>query len=85
MTSYSYGPVLDLADSCKTGAANNIINGLALGYKSTVIPVMVLTFIIFISFYLLEMYGIAIAALGFQNLLISLKFNYPKIYIYINF
>ncbi len=32
MTSYTYSPVLELADSCKSGAATNIIYGLALGY-----------------------------------------------------
>ncbi|KAL2338436.1 hypothetical protein Fmac_012882 [Flemingia macrophylla] len=42
-------PVQDVADSCRTGAATNVIFGLALGYK---------------SFHLCCMYGIAVAALG---------------------
>ncbi len=34
-TSDQYQPVRDIAKSCETGAATNIIFGLALGYKST--------------------------------------------------
>merc|ERR1719221_2177921 len=40
-TSHSYKPVRELADSCKTGAATNMIYGIALGYKSAIIPVLV--------------------------------------------
>ncbi|KAI4988859.1 hypothetical protein ZWY2020_036176 [Hordeum vulgare] len=32
-------PVQDVADSCRTGAATNVIFGLALGYKSVIIPI----------------------------------------------
>lgn len=50
MTSSTYRPVQDLTESCKTGAATNIISGLALGYKSTIIPVFVLAAIIYVCF-----------------------------------
>ncbi|KAF9626640.1 hypothetical protein IFM89_037621 [Coptis chinensis] len=36
-TSNAYSPVLDVADSCRTGAATNVILGLALGYKAVII------------------------------------------------
>ncbi|KAL0337510.1 UNVERIFIED_CONTAM: Pyrophosphate-energized vacuolar membrane proton pump [Sesamum calycinum] len=36
-TSNAYSPVQDVADSCRTGAATNVIFGLALGYKSVII------------------------------------------------
>ena len=39
--SYSYRPVRDVAESCRTGAATNIIYGLALGMQSTIVPVLV--------------------------------------------
>lgn len=68
-TSHSYTPVRDVAESCKTGAATNIIYGLALGYKSTIIPVIALAIVIFISFSLADMYGIAVAALGILSTL----------------
>eukprot|EP00438_Fugacium_kawagutii_P002064 Skav212345 [mRNA] locus=scaffold1488:274051:279286:+ [translate_table: standard] len=44
--------------------AVNIIQGLALGYKSCIIPVFVLSSAIFVSFQLCDLYGIALAALG---------------------
>lgn len=48
---------LQVAMSCKTGSATNIIYGLALGYKSAIIPVFVLAAIIFTSFQLSGTYG----------------------------
>ena len=73
MTSFSYSPVLELTKSCETGAATNIIYGLALGYKSTIIPVFVLAILIFIAFERLFMFGVAMAAIGMlSNLAISL-------------
>jgi inorganic pyrophosphatase len=41
-----------------------IIYGVALGYKSAVIPITILCVDIFVSFYLLGMYGVALCALG---------------------
>jgi len=76
MTSFSYQPVQDLASSCKTGAATNIISGLALGYKSTIIPVVVLAVIVFVCFKLMDMFGIALGALGMlSNLAIGLAID----------
>ena len=49
MTSHSHTPVRDVAESCKTGAATNIIYGLALGYYSNIVPVIALTITIFVS------------------------------------
>ncbi len=63
-TSHAYGPVREVADASKTGAATNIIYGLALGYKSAVIPVIAIAVTTFISFQFAGMYGIAIAAIG---------------------
>ena len=63
-TSHSYEPTREVAASCKTGAATNIIYGLALGYKSVIVPVFSLAIAIFFSFYLCHMYGVALAALG---------------------
>lgn len=63
-TSFAHQPVQELADSCSTGAATNVIYGLALGYKSTIIPVACMSATIFISFRLAGLYGIAAAALG---------------------
>ncbi|KAM0974365.1 hypothetical protein ACFX2C_017555 [Malus domestica] len=63
-TSNAYSPVQDVADSCRTGAATNVIFGLALGYKSVIIPIFAIAVCIFVSFSFAAMYGIAVAALG---------------------
>lgn len=46
------------------GAAPNIILGLALGYMSTILPIVCLAFTIFVSFTFAGMYGVSLAALG---------------------
>lgn len=76
MTSYAYKPVIELADSCKNGAATNVIYGLALGYLSTIIPVIVLCLVCFYSHSSLGYYGVALAALGMlSNLPICLAID----------
>ncbi|KAH0758049.1 hypothetical protein KY290_021542 [Solanum tuberosum] len=60
----SCSPVQEVADSCKTGAATNVIFGLSLGYKSIIIPIFSIAASIYVSFSLAAMYGIADAALG---------------------
>jgi len=66
-TSHSYKPVKELADSCKTGAATNMIYGIALGYKSVIVPVIVLALVIYGSFTICDMYGVSLAAIGFLS------------------
>jgi len=63
-TSNAYSPVQDVADACRTGAATNVIFGLALGYKSVIIPIFSIAVGIYVSFTVAAMYGIAVAALG---------------------
>jgi H+-translocating diphosphatase len=75
-TSKAHGPTIDLAHSCKSGTAINIINGLALGYFSVVIPIIMIGITIFFSFTLGGMYGISIAALGMlSNLSLALAID----------
>lgn len=66
-TSHSYKPVREVAHSCVTGAATNMIYGIALGYKSAIIPVLVLSIVIYGSFAMCDMYGVALAAIGFLS------------------
>ena len=63
-TSHAYKPVREVAHASQTGPATNIIYGLALGYKSAVIPVIAVAVTVYISWTTAGMYGIAIAALG---------------------
>ncbi len=66
-TSHSYAPVRELANSCKTGAATNMIYGIALGYRSVIIPVIILAIVVYGSFTLCDLYGVALAAIGFLS------------------
>ena len=75
-TSKAYEPVKEVARSCETGAATNIIYGLALGYKSTIVPIFALAIASFISHTVLGLLGVALAALGMlSNLAISLAID----------
>ena len=69
-TSEKYAPVQEVAKSCETGVATNIIYGLALGYKSTVLPYICIAISIFVSWDLAGMYGVAIASLGMLGTLV---------------
>jgi K(+)-stimulated pyrophosphate-energized sodium pump len=68
MTSYycSMGqyPVNSIAENSKTGAATNIIAGLAVGMESTAVPTLLIVFGVVGSYAVAGLYGIAIAALG---------------------
>merc|ERR1712176_1591262 len=63
-TSNAYSPTLKLCDACDMGPAPNIIQGLALGYMSTIIPIICLTATIAYAFATAGMYGVGLAALG---------------------
>lgn len=63
-TSHRYQPVRDVADASKTGAATNIIYGLALGYNSSVIPMILIAITAAVGFVAAGMYGIAMSAIG---------------------
>ena len=63
-TSNRYAPVRNLVESCRMGAAPNIILGLALGYSSTIVPIILIAVTIWVSFTFAGMYGIALAAIG---------------------
>jgi Na+/H+-translocating membrane pyrophosphatase len=56
--------VRNLAEACRIGPAPNIILGLALGYSSTILPILILACVIWLSFSFVGMYGVALAALG---------------------
>ena len=63
-TSKAYRPVLEIAESCETGAATNVIYGLALGYLSVLPPIVAMAITMFVSFKMCSLYGYALAALG---------------------
>jgi len=68
-TSNSHSPVYEIAQMCKSGAAINIIYGLAVGYISTIIPVILLAITIIVCVSLMGMLGVALAAIGMLSTL----------------
>ena len=63
-TSYDRKPTLEVAHSCQTGSATNVITGFAKGMESTLWPVIIISVAIYVSHQLSGLYGIAIAAVG---------------------
>jgi len=63
-TSYDYKPTQRIGKSSVEGTALTITEGMALGMKSTFLPVLVLGFAIIIADYFAGLYGVALAAIG---------------------
>ena len=63
-TSADYKPVQGIGEQSETGAATTIISGLAVGMKSTAIPLLLICVGIFLSYKVNGLYGIALAAVG---------------------
>jgi K(+)-stimulated pyrophosphate-energized sodium pump len=57
-------PVNSIIQQSSTGHATNIIGGLSVGMKSTVVPIITLAGGIMASYYFAGLYGVAIAAAG---------------------
>jgi K(+)-stimulated pyrophosphate-energized sodium pump len=63
-TAMGKGPVLSIIRQSGTGHATNVIGGLAVGMRSTFLPILVLAGGIWGSFACAGLYGVAIAAAG---------------------
>ncbi len=68
-TSENHRPVQKVAEATATGAATTVIEGLALGYRSVAVPVLLICVAIFVAFHFAGLYGIAMAAVGMLSTL----------------
>ena len=68
-TSEAKGPVQTIAKQSETGAATNIIHGLAVGMQSTAIPVLLIGAAIWGAYYFAGIYGVGISAVGMLSTL----------------
>lgn len=67
-TATKYGPVQGIAKASETGHGTNIIAGLALSMRSTMLPVLVIAFGALIAFKLAGLFGVAVAAFSMLSL-----------------
>ena len=63
-TSGDYGAVKRIAGQSETGSATTVISGLAIGMRSTVVPILLICMGVYVSWRLAGLYGIALAAVG---------------------
>jgi len=68
-TSSKYQPVKNLALSSQSGPAVIVVNGLALGMLSTLIPVVIVAGATLAGYFVAGMYGVATSALGMLSIL----------------
>ena len=68
-TSEKQRPAQKIAEASETGAATNIIEGLATGMMSTVIPVISVCVAMGLAYHFANIYGIAISAVGMLSTL----------------
>ena len=67
-TSTKYAPVKHLAEASTTGHGTNVIAGLALSLRSTMLPVLLIAAGIYYSYQFAGLYGIAVAAFAMLSM-----------------
>jgi K(+)-stimulated pyrophosphate-energized sodium pump len=68
-TSEDYKSVKKIAEQSETGAATTIISGIAVGFRSTAWPILLICVAIIIAYSVCGLYGIALSAVGMLSTL----------------
>ncbi len=63
-TSAQYRYVKEIANQSGTGSATNILSGLAVGMRSTALPILVIVAAVLVAYFTGGVFGIALAAVG---------------------
>jgi K(+)-stimulated pyrophosphate-energized sodium pump len=67
-TSKKFSPVKSIAQASTTGHGTNIISGLAISMKSTLLPILLISTAILATYFLAGLYGIALSAMAMLSL-----------------
>ncbi|MCK4588186.1 sodium-translocating pyrophosphatase [Candidatus Woesebacteria bacterium] len=67
-TSKKFSPVKSIAQASKTGHGTNIISGLAISMKSTLLPILLISAAILTTYSLAGIYGVALSAMAMLSL-----------------
>ncbi len=67
-TSKKFSPVRTIAEASNTGSGTNVIAGLAISMKSTLLPILLISAGTLVAYELAGLYGIAIAAMSMLSL-----------------
>jgi len=57
-------PIREIAESCKSGPATTVVSGLAVGFESTILPVLTISGAMLVAYHFSQLYGIGLAAVG---------------------
>ncbi|MGB2600734.1 MAG: sodium-translocating pyrophosphatase [Candidatus Omnitrophota bacterium] len=57
-------PIKEIAKSAQSGPATTIVSGLAVGFESTILPVLTISAAMLVSYHFSQLYGIGLAAVG---------------------
>ena len=57
-------PIKEIAKQCQSGPATAIVSGLAVGFESTIMPILTIVIAMLVSHHFAGLYGIGLAAVG---------------------
>ncbi len=57
-------PIKEIAKSSQSGPATTIVSGLAVGFESTILPIITISAAMLIAYHFSQLYGIGLAAVG---------------------